>query len=258
MSNWRPISLLNVDYKIASKVIANRIKSVLQTIINETQTGFMKGRYIGENIRLIFELLDNTDEHNIPGLLFFSDFEKAFDTCSVNHEYMYQCLEHFNFGNDLIHWVKLFYNDANSCVSNNRSLSDFFKIQRGAVRQGCPSSPYLFIICIELLSNKIIKDPDIKGINIAGTEFKTSLFADDAAFIMDGTRKSFETLINIMDNFSYLSGLCLNTNKCQVLRIGSMKLKSIEYLKHRKYLWSSDEAKCLGMIFNTDKQKLFS
>ena len=92
LSNWRPISLLNVDYKIASKVIANRIKSVLQTIINETQTGFMKGRYIGENIRLIFELLDNTDEYNIPGLLFFSDFEKAFD--SVNHEYMYQCLEH--------------------------------------------------------------------------------------------------------------------------------------------------------------------
>ena len=189
------------------------------------------------------------------GYSFFSDFEKAFD--SVNHEYMYQCLEHFNFGNDLIHWVKLFYNDAKSCVSNNGSLSDFFKIQRG-VRQGCPLSPYLFIICIELLSNKIIKDPDIKGINIAGTEFKTSLFADDAAFIMDGTRKSFETLINIMDNFSYLSGLCLNTNKCQVLRIGSMKLKSIEYLKHRKYLWSSDEAKCLGMIFNTDKQKLFS
>ena len=75
---------------------------------------------------------------------------------------------------------------------------------------------------------------------------------------MDGTRKSFETLINIMDNFSYISGLCLNTNKCQVLRIGSMKLKSIEYLKHRKYLWSSDEAKCLGMIFNTDKQKMFS
>ena len=71
LSNWRPISLINVDYKIASKVIANRIKSVLQTIINETQTGFMKGRYIGENIRLIFELLDNTDKHNIPGLLFF-------------------------------------------------------------------------------------------------------------------------------------------------------------------------------------------
>ena len=102
-----------------------------------------------------------------------------------------------------------------------------------------------------------MKHPDIKGIRIAGTEIKTSLFADDAAFIMDGTRKSFETLINIMDNFSYISGLRLNTNKCQVLRIGSMKINTIEYLKNRKYLWSSDEAKCLGMTFNTNKRNIF-
>ena len=112
----------------------------------------MKGRYIGENIRLIFELLDTTDENNIPGLLLFSDFEKAFD--SVNHEFMYKCLEHFNFGNELINWVKLFYNDAKSCVSNNGNLSDFYKVQRG-VRQGCPLSPYLFIICIELLRRDV-------------------------------------------------------------------------------------------------------
>ena len=68
-------------------------------------------------------------------------------------------------------------------------------------------------------------------ISIAGRKFKTSLFADDASFIIDGTRKAFETLINIMDNFSYISGLCLNANKCQVLRIGSFKITalSIEY-----------------------------
>ena len=250
-SNWRPISLLNVDHKIAAKVIANRIRPVLQSIINSSQTGFIIRRYIGENIRLIFELLDTTDENNIPGLLFFSDFEKAFD--SVNHEFMYKCLD---FGNELINWVKLFYNDAKSCVSNNGNLSDFFKVQRG-VRQGCPLSPYLFIICIELLSNTVIKHPYIKGIRIVGTEFKTSLFADDAVFIMVGTRKSFETLKNIMDNFSYISGLRLNTNNCQVLRIGSMKIKTNEYLKNKKYVWSSDEAKCLGMTFNTNKRKIF-
>ena len=62
---------------------------------------------------------------------------------------MYKCLEHFNFGNQLINWVKLFYNDAKSCISNNGNLSDFFNIQRG-VRQGCPLSPYLFIICTGL------------------------------------------------------------------------------------------------------------
>ena len=71
---------------------------------------------------------------------------------------------------------------------------------------------------------------------------------------MDGTGKSFETLIYIMDNFSYISGLRLNTNKCQVLRIGFMKINTIEY---RKYVWSSDEAKCLEMTFNTNKRNIF-
>ena len=99
-----------------------------------------------------------------------------------------------------------------------------------------------------------MKYPDIKDIRIAGTEFKASLFADDAAFIMDGTGQSFETLIYIMDNFSYISGLRLNTNKCQVLRIGFMKINTSEY---RKYVWSSDEAKCLGMTFNTNKRNIF-
>ena len=152
--------------------------------------------------------------------------------------------------------MKLFYKDAKSYVSNNGNLSEFFKVQRG-VRQGCSLSQYLFIICIELLSNTVMKHPDIKGIRIEGTEFKTSLFADDAAFIMDGTRKSFETLINIMDNFSYISGLRLNTNKCQVLRIGSMKINTTEYLKNRKYVWRSDEANCLGMTFITNKRNIF-
>ena len=84
----------------------------------------MKGRYIGENIRLICEVLQTTEAQNLPELVFLSDFEKAFD--SVNHKYMYKCLEHFNFGDGLINWVKLFYNDAQSCVSNNGHTSDFF------------------------------------------------------------------------------------------------------------------------------------
>ena len=85
LENWRPISLLNVDYKIATKAIANRVKKVLPKLIHNSQTGFMKGRYIGENIRQIFEVLEHAEEQEIPGLIFFSDFEKAFD--SVDHDF---------------------------------------------------------------------------------------------------------------------------------------------------------------------------
>ena len=78
--NWRPITLLNTDYKIAAKAIANRIKTVLPKLINNDQTGFMKGRFIGENIRLIDGIIQYATQHNVPGLLLFIDFEKAFDS----------------------------------------------------------------------------------------------------------------------------------------------------------------------------------
>ena len=80
IKNWRPISLLNCDYKIAAKAFANRFKQVIPNITNYDQTGFLKGRFIGENIRLIDGIIKYTAAKNIPGLLLFLDFEKAFDT----------------------------------------------------------------------------------------------------------------------------------------------------------------------------------
>ena len=251
LSNWRPISLLNVDYKIATKSIANRIKQVLQKIISSSQTGFIKGRYIGENIRLICEILEHVEQNDLPSLMFFSDFEKAFD--SIDHDFMYRTLRHFNFGNDLLRWTKLFYTDVQSCILNNGHMTEFFNIGRG-VRQGCPLSPYLFIICIELLSLSICNNTDIKGININNNEVKNTLFADDATFIIDGSKKSFETLISTLDNFSCISGLRLNTAKCNVLRTGSLKNTEILYMNKRKFTWSSQKAKALGITFNTNNE----
>ena len=88
--NWRPITLLNTDYKIASKVIAKRIECVLPStcIIHPNQTSFMKGRYIEQNIRLINDIIQQTESQKIPGILLFLDFQKAFDTLersSIQH-----------------------------------------------------------------------------------------------------------------------------------------------------------------------------
>ena len=80
LENWRPISLTNVDAKTVSKVIAARIIPVLPKIINSTQTGYVKGRFIGEGARSILDVMDYTKKQNIPGILLFIDFEKAFDS----------------------------------------------------------------------------------------------------------------------------------------------------------------------------------
>ena len=95
LKNWRPITLLNVVYKIASACIAERIKTILTDLISEDQTGFISGRYIGENTRLIYDILHITDEQDIPGLLLIIDFEKAFD--SISWKFINNTLNFFNF-----------------------------------------------------------------------------------------------------------------------------------------------------------------
>ena len=140
IKNWRPVSLLNVVYKIGSACIAKRLKSVLPSLINEDQTGFMANRYIGDNIRLIYDLISE----NKPGLLLCLDFEKAFD--SVDWKFMFKVLRAFGFGPDICQWKSTFYKDINSSVTVNGQLSQWFAIQRGC-RQGDPISPYLFILC---------------------------------------------------------------------------------------------------------------
>ena len=133
LENWRPISLVNVDSKLASKVIANRIKTVLPQIIHHNQSGFIKGRFIGEVARSILDIIDYTESLKLPGILLFIDFEKAFD--SIEWDFLYQSLEAFGFGPTLIGWIKTFYNNLSSCVINNGLFSKPFKLERG-VRQG--------------------------------------------------------------------------------------------------------------------------
>ena len=87
---------MNVSYKLASAAIANRIKNVLPHLINEDQTGFVPGRYIGENIRLIYDILHFTELNHLGGMLLLIDFEKAFDT--VSHDFILKTLNLFNFG----------------------------------------------------------------------------------------------------------------------------------------------------------------
>ena len=124
--NWRPITLLNCDYKITAKAIANRLKNVISKIINNDQTGFLKGRFIGENIRLIDGIINHTESNNIPGLLLFLDFEKAFDT--VEWPFIWKTLDLFNFGPSITNWIMLCYQNIESCVLYNGWASNFFVV----------------------------------------------------------------------------------------------------------------------------------
>ena len=219
LKNWRPITLLNCDYKIASKAIASCLKLVLPDLTDHDQTGFLKGRSIAENICLINNVISCTHLKDIPGLLLFIDFEKAFDT--IEWAFVRKALEHFGFGPSLINWINLFYSDIQSCIINGWS-GGFFGLGRG-VRQGCPLSPYLFILCADVLATAIRGDNEIKGISVGNVECKLSQYADDTTMILDGSQTSLERSFALLDSFYQLSGLRVNCEKTKVLWIGSKK-----------------------------------
>ena len=147
LKNWRPITLLNVDYKIASKAIAKRIDATLPHLIHTDQTRFIKGRYIGENIRLISDLMEQTKIDKTPGILLAIDFRKAFDT--LEWPLIYYALETYNFGESLRRWIEVFYTDIESTVLNNGFASNWIKPSRG-VRQGCPLSAKVTVLKVSL------------------------------------------------------------------------------------------------------------
>ena len=145
--------------KKSAKCIANRVKKVITIDINEEQTGFIKGRYIGENVRLISEIIETANKTDEPGLIFFSAFNKASD--SLDHSFLWKTLKTFNVSDSIIRWMQLLYNNANTSVTDNGYMSEFFNINKG-VRQGCPLSTYSFIVCIEILSIMIEKNKNLK------------------------------------------------------------------------------------------------
>ena len=251
VKNWRPITLLNTDYKIAAKSIANRIKLILPNLINHDQTGFLKDRFIGENIRLIDGIIQYATEKNIPGLLLFIDFEKAFD--SLEWSFIHDTLRSYGFGVSLINWVKTLYSHTESCILNNGWASNFFEIQRG-VRQGCPLSPYLFILSAEMLASAVRKSINIKGIYVNGVEIKLSQYADDTTLILDGSHESLLSSLAMLEDFSKVSGLRLNDKKTEALWIGASIGNDKIQLFGKELKWPKDKVKSLGLWISTDRE----
>lgn len=130
ISNWRPISLINVDVKIGSKAIAKRLEAVvLSKIIHHNQCAYVKDRPISDAVRSIDDILDYTKKYRIQGRLIAIDYKKAFD--SVSRDFLFRTLSAFRFGPSFIHWIKTFYNNISSCVMNNGFPTPPFEVQRG-------------------------------------------------------------------------------------------------------------------------------
>lgn len=178
-------------------------------MINADQTGYIKGRYIGENVRLISDIISYTATKNLPGLAVFLDFEKAFDSMEWN--FLSKVLDKFNFGPDFKNWIETFYCNVTSCVTNNGFASDFFQLERG-VRQGCPLSGMLFVLGIEILALAIKQNSKIEGIKVGAREIKMTQYADDTTVFLKNL-ESMSALLELLDLFEKCSKLIRQSQK---------------------------------------------
>ena len=216
IENWRPISLLNVDTKILSKCMARRLVPVLPTIISPDQTAYVKGRYIGESLRLTSDILDCTQKFNIPGYALTMDLQKAFD--SIDHIFLFACLELFGFGQNFLCWAAILLNKNESCVTNSGRTTKYFSLSRGA-RQGDPIAAYFFILVLEVFFIMIRSNDKIKKLQILEYAFLLTAYADDTTFFVSDL-ESVNIIFATFDEFSLFSGMKVNQGKCELAGIG--------------------------------------
>jgi len=220
ISNYRPITILNSDYKILTKVLALRLAKVAPSLLHKSQAGFVPGRSIAEQTKLIEVMIDYAEASEQNGLIVALDQEKAYD--KIAHDYLWKVLATFGFPEDFIALVKTLYQNAETTIMINGHLSSTYKITRG-VRQGDPMSCLLFDLAIEPLA-ALLRASHLKGYNIPGQEEKliANLFADDTTTFLSED-DNMEDLQIILTKWCNASTAKFNIQKTEVIPIGTQE-----------------------------------
>ena len=249
LKNWRPLTLLNALYKLVSGCIAERIKPVLDNIIQNDQKGFVSGRFIGEAIRTTFDIIQWAKENNKLGIILLIDFEKAYD--SLSFAYIKKCLNFFNFGDGLIKWVELLLHNFTAVINHCGNISKKFNIGRGA-RQGDPIASYIFIICIEILAHKLRADQNIQGFKLTHDLAHTlELYADDCSIFLEPDELNLRSAVKTLSDFFRLSGLKISMSKTKAIWFGSGFDNNNKLCPDLSLDWDS-EFTLLGIDFNNN------
>ena len=210
IKNYRPISLLTHTYKIFTRLLQNRMEKILDENQPREQAGFRKGFSTTDHLHALNQLIEKSNEYNLPLCLGFVDYEKAFD--SVEHFAIFQALEKININKTYINILRNIYATATARIHLDNHVSETFKIQRG-VRQGDPISPKLFIATIE----EVFKTAELEGsIEIDGEHLTDLRFADDVVLCAENT-ETLEGNFNKLNEWSKNIGLQIHRGKTKYM-----------------------------------------
>ncbi len=221
IQKYRPICLLNVSFKIITKVLMNRITEIMTYIISKNQTAFLKNRFIMEGVLILHEILNSLHQKKQSGVLFKVDFEKAYD--KVDWVFIYRMLKAKEFPDQWCDWVMKVIMGGKVAVQVNDQVGPYFKTHKG-LRQGDPLSPLLFNLAAEALTLLVQRAEDnllIEGLGENDNNKVVILqYADDTIFLLPDNETYAKNLKYILCLFEQLSGLKINFNKSEVFCIG--------------------------------------
>ena len=220
IKDYRPISLIGMQYKILAKLLANQLASVLDSIVSPVQSAFISGRQILDGPLVVSEIIDWYKKRRQNLMIFKVDFEKAFD--SVSWKYLDFVLAKIGFGDNWRSWIRACLYSARTSVLINGSPTPEFSLGRG-LRQGDPLSPFLFILIMEglhLTLDAATRSQNILGVTIGETIFSHFFFADDVVILTEWGRNDLESITNSLHSFYLALGLKLNISKSNLYGVG--------------------------------------
>ena len=223
-TNYRPLTMLNTDYKVFTKVLANRLKTVVHEFVSNMQKGFVPDVFIAECTMALtmIENWVNEEPTERQGAFLFLDMEKAFDR--VSYQFLTESMVTLGFGPKFCRLVGSMYNTdkpPRRRVFANGYYSEWFPIKSG-VAQGCPLSPLLFLIVAEGLKISLDMEHKFKGIRIGGKYYKLSQFADDTTLIFGSLSELIHAEEGIL-RWCRATGMRENKSKREGLAMGRFR-----------------------------------
>ena len=227
LSHWRPITMMGILYKILAKAIAIRLNPLLRQAVHSSQSGFIGGRSIYDNILTVQLGIEYAQRTKQETVLMQLDFAKAFD--SVSWGFISKTLHHMGFGSRISNAIHMLGGGATSVLSINGCITDPITIHR-SVRQGCPLSPLLFAVATHPLFcmlEKVSNDGILHGLRLQNKNLSGLGFADDTLMMLRATNQNIETCLTLMNVFSDASDLQLNIEKSTLIDVSACNFDAL-------------------------------